>query len=385
MLAQPATGSVPKRSVVTIGDWWMWSALALTALIGIVSLLPSEGLAQEAEKNWKVFRQDFRGRPLNEEVLQYTPAVGRQQTKEEPQGLRISVPGENQEKGQRQVGIATRFRLKEDFEITTSYEILQADAAATGNGGGVSLYIMGPEPAKNAVMVSNWFRPKSLSDPEGFAYQCEHNYTPEQGNRRFDFSTERFSTQAHSGKLRLVRRGSVVIGLVAEEGSDEFRELRRIEYGAHEVKLIRVAADTRDPNYPVEVRIHNFEIRAADIPPEAALNNASGLGTSDGSDTTPKSEGRGWLVAAELLGLAFTVTLAIALGAWLYRRQSRHAKTAPAPAVMMDAPPLSFSCACGKSLKAKAELVGKKVKCSQCGQPVLVPQTAADGTSRVSS
>ncbi len=31
--------------------------------------------------------------------------------------------------------------------------------------------------------------------------------------------------------------------------------------------------------------------------------------------------------------------------------------------------------ACGKSLKAKAELAGKNVKCPQCAQPVLVPAT----------
>ncbi len=37
----------------------------------------------------------------------------------------------------------------------------------------------------------------------------------------------------------------------------------------------------------------------------------------------------------------------------------------------------AFPCPhCGKTLRAKAELAGKKVKCPQCGQPLLVPQTA---------
>jgi DNA-directed RNA polymerase subunit RPC12/RpoP len=41
----------------------------------------------------------------------------------------------------------------------------------------------------------------------------------------------------------------------------------------------------------------------------------------------------------------------------------------------MDPAPVSFSCsACGKGLRATAELAGKKVKCTQCGEAALVPE-----------
>ena len=73
---------------------------------------------------------------------------------------------------------------------------------------------------------------------------------------------------------------------------------------------------------------------------------------------------------------------------WLYLRHS-HASAVPlsAPPIIQDgaanleAAPLviSFSCTCGKNLKAKAELAGKKVKCSQCGKAVLVPGIKAGG------
>jgi DNA-directed RNA polymerase subunit RPC12/RpoP len=92
------------------------------------------------------------------------------------------------------------------------------------------------------------------------------------------------------------------------------------------------------------------------------------------------------LVAVELLGLAFTLTMVSALGVWLYLRQNRRLETMPAHAPVQDTkegksaaivPVIAFACAsCGKSLKAKAELAGKKVKCTQCGKAVLVQAAA---------
>lgn len=41
---------------------------------------------------------------------------------------------------------------------------------------------------------------------------------------------------------------------------------------------------------------------------------------------------------------------------------------------------ISFSCACGKALKVKDELAGKKVRCPECSRPIQVPagEAAAD-------
>jgi DNA-directed RNA polymerase subunit RPC12/RpoP len=52
--------------------------------------------------------------------------------------------------------------------------------------------------------------------------------------------------------------------------------------------------------------------------------------------------------------------------------------TAPGPDHQPEpeavAPSVSFACAgCGKTVKARAELAGKKVKCPQCGQVIPVP------------
>jgi eukaryotic-like serine/threonine-protein kinase len=79
-----------------------------------------------------------------------------------------------------------------------------------------------------------------------------------------------------------------------------------------------------------------------------------------------RSWGDEWLVAAvELLGLAIMLACGIGVGVWLYVRRRRRRTVAPL---------ISLSCStCGKKLRARAELAGKKVKCTQCGQAVLVP------------
>jgi len=84
-----------------------------------------------------------------------------------------------------------------------------------------------------------------------------------------------------------------------------------------------------------------------------------------------------WLGAVGLLGLglAFLVSLTFAVGLSLRRR--RAARRASAPTEPPD--PLLFRCsACGKRLKVKGELAGKKVKCPQCATATAVPQNQAD-------
>jgi hypothetical protein len=67
----------------------------------------------------------------------------------------------------------------------------------------------------------------------------------------------------------------------------------------------------------------------------------------------------------------------------LYARQRRLEESLPvAEAVAVEEPKvvvpvataISFSCAaCGKKLKARAALAGKKIKCPGCDKPVRIP------------
>jgi hypothetical protein len=82
------------------------------------------------------------------------------------------------------------------------------------------------------------------------------------------------------------------------------------------------------------------------------------------------------------MALSFFLLIALSLGGWLYLRQSGGTGK-DTPSVSDEAKqdktdsvsaPISFLCSgCGKGLKARPPLAGKKVKCPGCAKNVLVP------------
>jgi DNA-directed RNA polymerase subunit RPC12/RpoP len=84
-----------------------------------------------------------------------------------------------------------------------------------------------------------------------------------------------------------------------------------------------------------------------------------------------------WLLLSTLLLLSVLASLAV----WLYaRRRGAMPATIPASASQnggrADAalPRVSFACSsCGKKLRARPELAGKRLKCPHCGLVVLLP------------
>jgi DNA-directed RNA polymerase subunit RPC12/RpoP len=186
------------------------------------------------------------------------------------------------------------------------------------------------------------------------------------------------STGAATGRLRLVRTGSVLAHSAAEGTANEFLFLRQHPFGADDVKAVRVGGYTGGPNAALEVRVTDLRVRADSMP---GMPEVPGVpeppGVPGAQPPTPKPGGKGWLGAALVLGLVLALG---ALGLWLLARRGRPGQM-PAPAPVADspadpekaAPGISFGCSgCGKRLKARAEMAGKKVKCPQCGQAVLV-------------
>jgi WD40 repeat protein len=123
----------------------------------------------------------------------------------------------------------------------------------------------------------------------------------------------------------------------------------------------------------------------------------------------PKPQSLAWLPMAEFIGMLITLAMVIGLGVWFRLRSPSVLVLAPADDEPIldtplpddyddepildtpyepeeELPPVSFQCvACGKKLKAKAELVGKKVKCKQCGKVVPVPNNNANGIEELPS
>jgi serine/threonine protein kinase/DNA-directed RNA polymerase subunit RPC12/RpoP len=105
-----------------------------------------------------------------------------------------------------------------------------------------------------------------------------------------------------------------------------------------------------------------------------------------GAEEPARSGSRGWLTAAGILVGVLSLSL---LGAWLWTRRRHRPGTAsaaaPVPRPEAAGASVLLRCSgCGRRLKGKAELAGKKLKCPQCGQAVLVPSIQTGEPGRTS-
>lgn len=99
-----------------------------------------------------------------------------------------------------------------------------------------------------------------------------------------------------------------------------------------------------------------------------------------------KGSSTGWLVTAGLVGVALALTGA---GLLVGSRRRAGERTPRTPVrdkqagVEAAVPSVSFVCqGCGKKLKARVALAGKRVQCPQCGKPVLVAAPPSAGGAR---
>jgi hypothetical protein len=154
-----------------------------------------------------------------------------------------------------------------------------------------------------------------------------------------------------------------MIAYYVSEGPDqEFRLLQGYPISPEDLENIRLLGVTGGPQAALDVRITDFHIRAESLPNLPAATRQRGA--------------KVWLMAAELVGLVITLVFLLSLGLWLSRRQNRGGGKGRSSTAGEVALPESFRCSgCGKDHQVKADLAGKKVKCSQCGTVGVVPTT----------
>ncbi len=276
------------------------------------------------------------------------------------------------------VGLESGFGVKGDFELTLRYEILQEpDARENGDGAtGLTLRVDLENPTGDMASLSRSVRP---NDGTRFS-----TYQRSPGKDQLKV----FPAKVKSGQLRLVRTGAVLSHYVAEFPNDDFVFLYEHPFSDADLRRICVLGTTGGPKTSLDVSVTDFLIRADSIlgaPAPAAEAESGSLG---------------WWLVGVLALLAGAMTLALVLVAWLYLRQpsapvvsasaKKNASKQKPVTSIVAAPPvhrskqtkpekpasaLIFRCSdCGKTLKARPELAGKKVKCTQCGTPVPVPE-----------
>ncbi|MCI0680966.1 MAG: DUF1583 domain-containing protein [Gemmataceae bacterium] len=299
------------------------------------------------------FHQDFRGQAFDPQVLQIMGPEAAARIRSEPEGLRITLPAEQQRA--EHVGLITTFPIKGDFEITLRYEILHADRPKTGNGVGLEFYLKTETPTAEAL---GFYRVRRVR--EGDVFMLTRATTTAEGKRRH--THELIPSAANAGQLRMTRTGTEATWWAAEGDDGEFRELHRDELGAEDVSSVLLTAYPGKAQCAVDLRLIEFRVRSGKAPTAA-----------ERAGIRPRRIAL-WVTA----GVSGALLILGGIWAQWRRRLPRQpgaagaGPTAPATA----AASLLFPCStCGKNLKAKPESAGKNVKCPQCGGTMLVPGT----------
>jgi DNA-directed RNA polymerase subunit RPC12/RpoP len=359
--------------------------LPLLVFLCACFLVCSAGFAQNGQKEFKArFHQDFRGGdPKNPNLRPVRDANFRW----EAEGARITiVAGEGRVPT---TGIAGNFRIKGDFEITASYEVLAAEKPTEGYGVGISLFVAIDPEALDAVSLARRIGVK------GNVLFLSDRMKPSGGNPVHTVRTKQ--SKAPAGKLRIQRLGSMVRFFVAEGDDPEFVPIYQdgnakkidAEFGDADIRYFQVGGDAGNSQSALDLRLLDLTVSAEEL---------SGLADVAAKRVVPPwilnppaanaepSAWPSWLVAIVIVCAAL---LPIGVVAWrvLGRRTPRTAKAGvPRTATDRRLATLSFVCAsCGKKLKAKVTAAGRKIKCARCGKIGVVPPADAIEADETSS
>src|SRR5207253_533469 len=129
----------------------------------------------------------------------------------EAAGLRITPPAGKPNHAR--TGVRPFITLHGDFEVTASYEILQADTPTEGFGVGVSVYVQTDPETKTAASLA-----RRVMTTGKTLFVADRMDVGAGGQHRMKY----FPAAAATGRLRLKRVGPTVQFLVAEAGSENF-------------------------------------------------------------------------------------------------------------------------------------------------------------------
>jgi hypothetical protein len=290
-----------------------------------------------------------------------------------PQGLRITLPAGRGDT--RPVGLLLPYRLKGDFDIVLGYELIEVGAPLPKYGAGVGLRALFDTTPLSSVIVSRFRK------PTGDDFGSHKIVKGPDDKDQYLFSRHKKAIGS-IGKLRLVRTGSRIQYLVAEEGED-FKNIQTqpLEIGTDDVQAIKVELSTMYDPIALDVRLTELTIEADTFPEGVPVLQAPVVPAE-----SPAEPGRKVWLAVLALSVLTIVGLAALVALYARYRRSAASRVGAAEgeqprAESPPAPPTVVCPQCGKTIRCRAELAGKKVKCPQCGQPALVPESRADADS----
>jgi RNA polymerase sigma factor (sigma-70 family) len=317
------------------------------------------------------YRQSFKGRVAGWPGWRVYGKGAEERVHFEPEGLRISLPlGE--ELDYSGTGVSAPLVAGGDFEITVNFEILHEPMPQDA----------GPETRVALVVFLDPQKPSGRNQglvsrrvsPQGPQFKAWQAWKGEKTNSRS------VATQALTGRLRLRRTGALLSSYAAEGFDGEFTLLGQLPFGKEDVQEVRLMASPGGPKATFEARVTDLEIHADSLRnlPEADAPAAAPGANPPGGEGAGGQRSLDWLVAAALVVIVVVLSVG---GVLLVVRRRRADEARPRePSAQKSAPadtaqrPITVPCpGCGRKVKAKAELAGKRVKCPHCAAAVEVP------------
>jgi hypothetical protein len=231
--------------------------VGMMLLAGYFTSIGSVGTSLGADGPQTLLLQDFRQGTFDERKLKYVNRNHWSHIVPEAGGVRISFGA-----GEPDMPLRGLYWRKDDvrgdFEISMSYEILEAENAASGSPSELFIRVHLPDAPSSAtaetVTLSRSMRPGS-----GNQFSIYHARGTESSQ---EFSIAKtFPAHALSGKLRIKRTGSTVSYLVAEAKAKEFAVLYEEPMVTDDVHAVQFAATNGGMLTRYHVRILDVEVK----------------------------------------------------------------------------------------------------------------------------
>jgi DNA-directed RNA polymerase subunit RPC12/RpoP len=274
----------------------------------------------------------------------------------QPQGLRFNVPAGRAYTGE--VGIESRLRLRNDFEITLEYELAALPNPPPPLGVGAMLQIVLDTPGASKARMDRLHRP--ADDVFGANYIIHDDF---QG-----LAASPANPKETKGQLRMVRTGKM-LSYQVQEGGPGFYEIATKEIELADVVSVQALCVTGWQPVALGVRFPRLVLRSSKVGGALVVEPATDLAIAPQSSSGDRSS----LLIVIGLGAVFTLVAIAAIVLFMWKRGATTAAKTRQPAAAAAQPAVIFTCSdCGKKLNAKPELAGKKLTCPQCGKMVRV-------------
>jgi hypothetical protein len=268
----------------------------LAVALGFADVAAAQAKADSFQEHY----QSFKNQPRMPQSLTFWGPDAAQCVRLEPEGLRLTLPVGHA--GVRPAtGVATGMIVKGDFEITALFEILREPKPAHGRNKQTrfTVDIVLDRPGLNAASLSRTVY------GQGFEFVTWSALQPD-GAQKPKIQMDYLPGADQARRLRLVRRGSMLLYYGSKGADDDFKLLKQHPFGPEDLKDVRLVGSTGDAAAALEARVSELRVRAESLPGLAA-DDAGGVG------------GTVWL----LMVLALFLAAVLCVGLWHVARRRR--------------------------------------------------------------